>query len=177
MTALLSIITAFDRNRLIGRDNELPWHLPADLQFFKQTTMGKPIIMGRMTFESIGRPLPGRRNLVISRNAEFNATGCEVYPSVERALASVSDLPEAMLIGGASLYAQTLDQASTLYTTQIDAEFEGDAWFPEISADDWLEVWRKNHGPDEHNPYAYAFVKYSRAGVSNQHLGKSGTIS
>ncbi len=162
MSTTLSIIAAFDRNHLIGRDNRLPWRLPADLAFFKHTTMGKPVIMGRKTFESIGRPLPGRRNVIITRNPEFRAAGCEACPSVEQALQQLADHPKVMLIGGASLYKQMLAQADKLYVTEIDEEFEGDAWFPEISPHDWQEVWRENHGADEANPHDYSFVKYCR---------------
>jgi dihydrofolate reductase len=164
METSLSIITAFDRNRLIGRDNALPWHLPADLAFFKKTTLGKPIIMGRKTYESIGRPLPGRRNLIVSRNSGFQAKGCEVCSSVDEALGLAQDQPEAMLIGGASLYQQALERAHTLYVTEIHAVFDGDAWFPEIKPAQWRESWREDHAADERNPHAYSFVKYSRTG-------------
>ena len=159
---MLSIITAFDRNHLIGRDNSLPWHLPADLAFFKRTTMGKPIIMGRKTFESIGRPLPGRRNIIISRNPDLQIEGCETCTSVEQALQQLGDYAEVFLIGGASLYQQMLAQAENLYDTEIDEEFNGDAWFPDISADEWQEVWRENHSADDSNPHNYSFVKYCR---------------
>ncbi len=122
----LSLIAAMDENRLIGNANDLPWHLPADLAFFKRTTMGKPIIMGRKTFESIGKPLPGRLNIVITGNTEFKAEGCEVVADVETALAICSDAEELMLIGGASLYGQMIERASSMYITHIHHAFSGD---------------------------------------------------
>ena len=120
MTTSLSIIAAMDKNRLIGDNNSLPWHLPADLAFFKRTTLGKPILMGRKTYESIGKPLPGRRNIIISREPAYHAPGCDTVNSIQAALKLVEDEPEAMLIGGASLYQQTLELAETLYITEID---------------------------------------------------------
>lgn len=162
MSASLSIICAMDENRLIGANNALPWHLPADLAFFKRTTMSKPIIMGRKTYESIGRPLPGRRNIIITRNSNYHQEGCDSCPSVAAALDLVQDQDEAMLIGGASLYQQTIDKAERLYLTRIHARFTGDAWFPEIDPAIWVETWSEKHAPDERNPYAYTFVKYAR---------------
>ena len=162
MRTKLSIICGMDRNRLIGNNNALPWHLPADMAFFKQTTMGKPVLMGRKTWESIGRPLPGRRNIVISRNPNFKPEGCETADSIEAALELAAEHPEAMLMGGSSLYEQTQDIADTLYITEIHHVFEGDSWFPEIDQALWKEVSREAHKADEKNPYDYAFVKYLR---------------
>ena len=162
MPASLSIICAMDQNRLIGNNNQLPWRLPADLAFFKKTTMNKPILMGRRTYESIGRPLPGRRNIIITRDPDVSFEGCETVLSINSALALVDDQPEAMLIGGASLYEQTIELAERLYITEIDAIFEGDAWFPKIDPLCWNETWREHHEPDERNDYAYSFVKYCR---------------
>lgn len=162
MTASLSIIAAMDQNRLIGTQNTLPWHMPADLAFFKKTTLGKPILMGRKTYQSIGRPLPGRRNIIITRNPDFEAEGCECCSSVEQALQLIDDAPEAMLIGGASLYEQTLDLAEKLYITEIHHQFEGDAWFPHFSAEDWQQEWKEDHQADDKNRFDYSFVKYSR---------------
>ncbi len=161
MAVRLSIIAAMDRNRLIGKDNALPWQLPADLAFFKRTTMNKPIIMGRKTFESIGRPLPGRRNIIITRNTAYQAEGCECFASVDDALHHLGDIDEAMLIGGASLYAQNMQRAARLYITEIHAEFDGDAWFPPIDPAIWQPVWREDHAADERNAYDYSFVKYA----------------
>jgi len=166
MTTSLSIISALDSNRLIGDNNALPWHLPADMAFFKQTTMHKPILMGRKTYESIGRPLPGRQNIIISRNPDYRQPGCDVANSIESALKLVQGQPEAMLMGGASLYQQTMEIADTLYITEIHNAFSGgDAWFPEINAEHWYEVQREEHQADEKNKYDYAFVKYLRRKV------------
>ena len=163
MPASLSIITAMDQNRLIGRDNALPWHLPADLAFFKKTTLGKPILMGRKTYESIGRPLPGRQNIIISRDPEYQVEGCDSATSIEQALSMIENNPEAMLIGGSSLYQQTIDLADKLYITYIHSQFEGDAWFPEIPPQNWIESARENHFADDNNVYDYSFVTYSRS--------------
>ena len=158
----LSMIVAMDENRLIGSNNELPWHLPADLAFFKRTTMGKPIVMGRKTFESIGRPLPGRLNIVISRNPGFTAEGCEVAGDIDTALAICNAHDEVMLIGGASLYQQAIDQATIMYLTRIHHSFTGDTWFPEYNEDDWTQVDRQDLAADSKNPYSCSFVKYVR---------------
>jgi dihydrofolate reductase len=158
----LSLIVAMDDNRLIGSNNNLPWQLPADLAFFKRTTMGKPIIMGRKTFISIGRPLPGRRNIVITRDTDFSVDGCEIANGIETALALCSDAEEVMFIGGASLYQQIIDQASQLYITHIHHSFEGDTWFPEIDLKLWKQASREDHEADHDNPFAYSFIKFVR---------------
>ena len=128
---MISLIVAHDKNRVIGYENDMPWHLPGDLQYFKETTMGKPVIMGRKTYESIGRPLPGRRNIVISRNVNYTAEGIEVVDSLDAALALVADVPEIMVIGGQQIFTQALPVADRLYITLIDHEFVGDTYFPE----------------------------------------------
>lgn len=158
----LSLIVAMDDNRLIGSNNDLPWQMPADLAYFKRTTMGKPVIMGRKTFASIGRPLPGRRNIVITRDPGFSAAGCEIANGIEAALSLCSDAEEVMLIGGASLYQQTIDQATRLYITRIHHIFEGDTWFPEIDLELWKQEIREDHDADQSNPYAYSFMKFVR---------------
>ena len=158
----LSLIVAMDENRLIGNDNQLPWRLPADLAFFKRTTMGKPIIMGRKTFDSIGRPLPGRRNIVITRDPEFSAEGCDVVHSIEAALAGCSHHDELMLIGGATLYEQTLDRVSSMYITQIHHGFSGDTWFPEFDVTQWEIAEKEDFDADQANPFTYSFVEYVR---------------
>ena len=162
MKPCLSIICAMDSNHLIGCDNALPWHLPSDFAWFKQNTMGKPILMGRKTFESIGKPLPGRRNVIISRDPAYQADGCDTCPSIDDALALTGDQEEVMLIGGASLYAQTIAQADKLYITEVHDQFEGDAWFPDIDEEIWQETWRENHHADERNPSPYSFVIYRK---------------
>ena len=159
----LSIIVAMDEQRLIGSGNGLPWPLPADLAFFKRTTMGKPIIMGRKTYESIGRPLPGRRNIVVTRDPGFNVAGCNVVNSIDDALALCGDDEEAMLIGGASLYAQTIDRADCLYITRIRHSFDGDTWFPDYDQSAWTLVTREDFAPDRSNSYPYSFLKFIRA--------------
>ncbi len=158
----LSIIVAMDDNGLIGKDNALPWHLPADLGYFKQTTLGKTVLMGRKTHESIGKPLPNRRNVVISRNPAFQAPGCEVIGSIDAALALSKDEAEVMVMGGASFYQQMLPMADRLYITEVDGVFEGDAYFPEFVSSDFEEVSRVSHQPDEKNPHSYHFVILDR---------------
>lgn len=158
----LSIICAMDTNRVIGKNNALPWHLPADLGFFKRTTIGKPIIMGRKTFESIGKALPGRQNIVITRDRNYIASGCDTAFSLDEAMAIAKPSEEVMLIGGANLYRQTLDRADVMYLTLINHEFSGDAWFPEIDFSQWAQVMREDHDSDEKNQFPYSFVKYVR---------------
>jgi dihydrofolate reductase len=159
----LSLIWAMDENRLIGNNNALPWHLPADLAFFKRTTMEKPIIMGRKTYDAIGRPLPGRQNIIITRDTAYTAKGCDIANSIDEAMSLVpEEVQEVMLIGGASLYLQTLAQADALYITQIYHAFSGDTWFPEIDMSQWSETYREDFEADEKNPHAYSFMKYLR---------------
>jgi dihydrofolate reductase len=128
---MISLIVAHDKNRVIGYENKMPWHLPGDLQYFKEMTMGKPVIMGRKTFESIGRPLPGRRNIVITRNEHYNADGIEVVSSLDEALQLTKDAEETMVIGGEQILRLALPLADRLYITLIDAEFKGDTYFPD----------------------------------------------
>ena len=158
----VALIAALADNRVIGRDNQLPWRVPADLKHFKALTMGKPIIMGRKTWESIGRPLPGRDNIVVTRAADYRAEGCQVVHSVAEALQAAADADEAMIIGGANLYEQTLDVADRLYLTQIRAEVEGDARFPVIDRQAWREIECESHPADERNEFAYDFVVLER---------------
>ncbi|MDX1455193.1 MAG: type 3 dihydrofolate reductase [Gammaproteobacteria bacterium] len=158
---ILSMIVAMGENHAIGKDGGMPWHLPADLQYFKRVTMGKPIIMGRKTFESIGRPLPGRPNLVITRSEDFAPEGVDVHSSPEAALAAVADVDEAMIIGGGRIYAELLPQADRLYVTFIHADFEADTFFPELG-NEWQEVSREDHAADEKNPVATSYVVLER---------------
>jgi dihydrofolate reductase len=155
---LVSIIAAMDRNRLIGNNNQLPWHLPADLAHFKRVTMGKPIIMGRKTFESIGRPLPGRSNIVLTRSINFQADGVMIAHSVEEALKQAGGASEVMIIGGSSIYELFLPEADRLYLTCVEDSYEGDAWFPEFDSDQWRVVASEAHTADEKNSSAYRFV-------------------
>lgn len=158
----ISIIVAMDSNGVIGKDNELPWHLPADLQHFKKTTMGKPILMGRKTWESIGRPLPGRTNIVITRDSDYQADGCIVVSSIDAAMAAAGEQDEVMVIGGAEFYRQVLPRADTLYLTRIHASFDGDVVFPGLRASDWREVERSDQSADEKNPHDYSFIRLER---------------
>ena len=161
----LALIAACAHDRVIGRDNDMPWHLPADLKHFKAMTLGKPIIMGRKTWDSLGRPLPGRLNLVVSRQSGIQLEGAEVYGRLEDALSRAEEwareqgVDELMLIGGGQLYAQALPQADRLYLTRIDLEVEGDAFFPEFSG--WECVDRQAHPATGDTP-AYAFEIWER---------------
>lgn len=158
----VSLIVAMADNNVIGVDNQLPWHLPADLKYFKAVTMGKPIIMGRKTFESIGRPLPGRQNIVITRNTDWSAEGVTVVQSTEDAVASVSGAEEVMVIGGAEIYRAMLPLVHKLYVTEVSLSVEGDAFFPDIQDEQWRETSRDTHAAEADKP-AYAFVTYERA--------------
>lgn len=157
---LISLIAAMANNRVIGKDNQMPWHLPADLGHFKAVTLGKPIIMGRKTYESIGRPLPGRKNIVLSRDGNCKIEGCECVTSLEEALSLVSGVNEVMIIGGGYLYEQTLTQANRLYLTFIDLNVDGDTHFPEYEHLRLREIKREKHLKDEKNPYNYQFVDF-----------------
>ena len=163
----LSLIAALGENRVIGVDNSMPWHLPGDFKYFKATTLGKPIIMGRKTWDSLGRPLPGRLNLVVSRQAELVLDGAEVFPSLEAAMARAEQwareqgADEIMLIGGAQLYAQALAQADRLYLTQVALSPEGDAWFPEFDPAQWKRVSSAENPAVDDKP-AYVFEVWER---------------
>ncbi|MCF5899156.1 type 3 dihydrofolate reductase [Aeromonas veronii] len=160
----ISMIAAMAHDRVIGKDNQMPWHLPADLAHFKRVTLGKPVLMGRKTFESIGRPLPGRRNLVISRNPDYQAEGIEVVGSIEAALALLagSSVEELMVIGGGHLYAEMLPSADCLYLTQIDLAVEGDTRFPAFDDGQWQRIACESHPADEKNPHSYSFETWQR---------------
>lgn len=160
----ISMIAAMAHDRVIGKDNQMPWHLPADLAHFKRVTLGKPVLMGRKTFESIGRLLPGRRNLVISRNPDYQAEGIEVVGSVEAALALLagSSVEELMVIGGGHLYAEMLPSADCLYLTRIDLAVEGDTRFPAFDDGQWQRVDCESHPADEKNPHPYSFETWQR---------------
>jgi len=158
---IISIIAAMDNNRLIGSKNGLPWHLPADFKHFKDVTLGKPVLMGRKTFESIGKPLPGRKNIVISRSA-FNAEGVETVGSIDAALDLVADNEEVMIIGGANIYEQMISKAEKMYLTFVDAECEGDAWFPEINQEEWNKTDQQLYEADEKNNFNFTVVTYQR---------------
>ena len=162
----VSLLAALARNRVIGRDNAIPWHLPEDLKRFKQLTLGHAVIMGRKTFDSIiettGKPLPGRDNIVITRSRGWAHAGCRVAHSLEEALAAVASAKQAFVIGGAEIYALALPLADRLYFTEIDAEFEGDALFPEFDRTQWREVSRESRRVDGAGGFGYHFVVYER---------------
>ena len=159
----ISMIAAMAHDRVIGLDNQMPWHMPADLAHFKRVTLGKPVLMGRKTFESIGRPLPGRRNLVISRNPAYQAEGVEVIDSVEAALALLGKgVDELMVIGGGHLYGQLLPRADRLYLTRIDLAVAGDTRFPAFDDEQWRLVESEAHPADEKNPHPYRFETWQR---------------
>jgi dihydrofolate reductase len=158
--AEIALIVAMARDRVIGLGNALPWRLSSDLQRFKALTMGCPIVMGRLTFESIGRALPGRRNIVLTRDADFAAEGCEVMTSLDAALDL--DVPRLFVIGGAQIYHQALARASHLFITQLEAQVEGDTWFPEVDFEDWALTAYAAHKADERNEFDYAFFDFER---------------
>ncbi len=157
----LSLIVAMDKNRLIGNVGEIPWYLPADFAYFKETTMGHPIIMGRMTFESIGKPLPGRKNIVLTR-WEFVHEGVDVAHTLDEALKSCSTDEEVFIIGGAQVYREALPRAVKLYVTFVDGEFEGDIFFPEIDCKEWTEIKSETRKADEKNAYNMKFSVFAR---------------
>ena len=161
MTPSLTLIVAYSDNRAIGRDNALPWRLPGDLAHFKRSTLGHPIILGRKTWDSLGRPLPGRANIVVSRNPDFAPEGAIVVASLEAAAQACGDVAEAFVIGGAQIYAQALPLARRVLATEVHAQVEGDAFFPLLPAFQWKESARERQ-PAE-NGYEYDFVTYERA--------------
>ena len=164
----LAIIAALAENGVIGRDNQLPWHIPADLRHFKALTMHKPIIMGRKTFMSIGKPLLGRTNIVITRNRAFTAAGVQVAYSINEAIKVANTIAidhrvdEVMVIGGADIYQKTLPLADRLYLTRVHANVEGDAYFPPVNWQDWVELSREDHAGEGVDAVDYSFVVYQR---------------
>jgi dihydrofolate reductase len=158
---VISLIVAASTNNVIGAKGDLPWRLSADLKRFKALTMGKPIVMGRKTYESIGRPLPGRQNIVITRQDNYAPEGCTVVQSVDAALAA-ADAPEIMIIGGGHIYEAFIPMAERIYLTRVDADIDGDTYFPEISEDQWQEVSRQEQAADPDNDYDVVFMEYAR---------------
>ena len=163
-----ALMVAMARNRVIGRNNALPWYLPDDLKYFKRVTLGKPIVMGRKTFESIGKPLPGRANLVITRNAAWQHPGVRVFNSLTEAYrgaeaqAEIDGVDEVMVIGGGEIFAESLADADRLYLTEVHGEVPGDAYFPEIDWAQWQERSREDFPASGANPFDYSFVVYDR---------------
>lgn len=161
MRTFLTAVFAASDNDVVGRDNALPWHLPADLAHFKRVTMGKPILMGRRTYQSIGRALPGRRNIVLTRG-DFTAPGVEIAHSLEEALEMVAGEPEMANIGGAEVLKLALPRTDRIYLTRVHAHYEGDTFLPELPADEWQVVEREARAPDERNPHAMTFLTLDR---------------
>ena len=159
---MISLIVAASTNHVIGLQGELPWRISDDLRRFKEVSMGLPIVMGRKTWDSIGRPLPGRQNIVITRQEDFSAAGCDVVGSVDEALAVAGDAAEVMVIGGSEVYALFLPTADRLYVTRVHAYVKGDAYFPSISEAEWRLADEEYHGADERNEHAFSFQRFER---------------
>lgn len=164
---IISLIAALSKNRVIGKDNDLPWHLPDDMKYFMQTTKSHHVIMGRKNYQSIPekfRPLPNRTNIVVTRQPKFNAPNCTVVNSIEAALdiATRNNEHEVFIIGGAEIYNQGLTSANKLYLTEIEAEIDGDTYFPDLNKSEWREVSRVHHTTDERHKYAFDFVVYEK---------------
>lgn len=157
---MISLIAAMSKNRVIGNNNSLIWKLPADMKRFKEITTGKIVIMGRKTYESIGRPLPNRRNIIITRNDSYSVDGCEVVNSLEKAI-ELCNGSDVMIIGGGDIYTQSLLLADKIHLTIIHEDFHGDTYFPEIG-DEWVKVGREDHEPDEKNQHRYSFIDYEK---------------
>jgi dihydrofolate reductase len=159
---IVSLIVAMDEAGLIGRDGGLPWRLPSDLAHFKRTTMGKPIVMGRRTWESIGRPLPGRRNVVLSRTPGFAPEGAVVVPDCEAAVRAAGDADELVVIGGAEVYGAFLAATDRIYLTRVHGRFEGDTWFPPLDDREWVETDVREHAADARNPHPFTILRLER---------------
>jgi dihydrofolate reductase len=159
---MISFLLAMDQNRTIGKNNDLPWRLPADLAYFRKVTMGHTIVMGRKTYESIGRPLPGRENVVVTKNTDFQAEGCFVVHSVEEAKQHFQKDDEVFVIGGAQLFEKFFPYADRLYITLIEEQFEGDTYFQNIDKNEWNLVSKEKGMKNEKNPYDYCFLVYAR---------------
>ena len=166
----ISMVAAVARNGVIGNGNQLPWRLPDDLKRFKALTLGKPVIMGRRTFESIGRPLPERTNVVISSRSELQIAGCTLVDSIAAAVSLLAAAPEVMVIGGAQIYRQCLDQAATIHLTRVHADIDGDAVFPELVAGEWHERLIAQHAADARHAHEFSFFELTRvSGAASAH--------
>jgi dihydrofolate reductase len=159
---IISLIAAVGANWVIGKGGELPWRLPADLKRFKSTTLGKPVIMGRKTYESIGHPLSDRLNIVITSSRSYQAPGCIVVHSINQALSAAQGNDEIMIVGGAAIYRHFIGLADRIYLTEIDKSFDGDVYFPELNSKEWQELSRESISKDKDRPYQYHFVIYER---------------
>ena len=159
---IIWVMAAIGKNNELGKDNDLLWKFPADQKHFRERTSGHPVIMGRKTFESIGKPLAGRVNIILTRNSDFNAEGVAIVHSPEEALQLVADQDEIMIIGGESVYGQFLPRASRIYLTRVDSDFDGDSFFPPMDLDSWTEVIRETKEPDEKNAHRHTFFVYDK---------------
>ncbi len=157
---IIAAIVATDLNNAIGKNNQLLWHLPADLKFFKTTTMGCPIIMGRKTYESIGRLLPGRKNIIITRNKDLKIEGAVICSDLNSAIEACNDSEKVFIIGGAQIYRESIEVIDELYRTLVKSSFDADVFFPEIETTQFKKVWEECHEKDEKNPYDYCYEKY-----------------
>ena len=166
---MISIIVAASTNNVIGAQGELPWRLSDDLRHFKKVTMGKPIIMGRKTWESIGRALPGRQNIVVTRQSGYKAKGCDVVTSMRDAVSLAGDADEVMVIGGSQIYGLALPMAQRLYLTRVHAEVDGDAYFPTVDESVWQLVSDESHSADDRNEFDFSFRVYERM-AKNVHM-------
>ena len=164
---MISLIVASSRNHVIGAGGRLPWHLTDDLKRFKALTLGKPVVMGRRTFESIGRALPGRHNIVLTTQADYEAAGCDTADSAECALNLAGDAEEIMIIGGAEIYGLFRDAAARIYLTRVDVELDGDAHFTVPDDSDWQVTERERHEKDDRHPYSFEFLVLDRRGHAN----------
>ncbi|MCU7879887.1 MAG: type 3 dihydrofolate reductase [Candidatus Thiodiazotropha sp. (ex Lucinoma aequizonata)] len=162
-TPIISLIAAMAKNGVIGCDDRLPWHLPADLKHFKALTLGKPIVMGRRTWGSLPGILPGRQHIVVTRDQNYRAQGCRVVYSVDEAMQAVAEALEVMVVGGGGFYEAMLPRADRLYLTLVEADIEGDTYFPEIDWEVWQEVSREHHLVDDRNAYPYTFLELNRS--------------
>jgi dihydrofolate reductase len=157
----VTIVVAISENHVIGKDNQLPWYMPNDLKHFKDITTGHTVIMGRKTYDSVGKPLPRRRNIIITRKP-ITIEGCEFVNSIEAALALCADEPEVFIVGGAEIYKQSIKLTDRIYLTIIHKKFDGDSFFPEIDKHEWKEVFREDHESDDKNPFPYSFITLER---------------
>ena len=155
---IISFVVAMGRNRVIGKNNAIPWNMPADIKHMRKLTEGKPLIMGRKTHESIGRPLPNRKNIILTRDRNYKSRGCVVVHTLEEALKAAEGAEEVIIFGGEDIYRIFLPKADKMYLTIIDNDFEGDAYFPEYNKKEWKEVGREEHEADEENKFRYTFV-------------------
>ena len=170
---IISLIAAMDKNRVIGQNGRLPWRLPADMRRFVDLTLGKPVIMGRKTYDSLPprfRPLPGRLNIVVTRNVDYKAPGAIVAHSVEEALSAAGEVEEIVIVGGADLFRRLMPVVNRLYLTQIHGTAEGDVFFPEYDHVRWREVYRQEHSTDERHPYAFTWLILDRIEKSTDRL-------